>query len=161
MPITVALCLLLTSFQASGAAAQDKPNFSGEWILVTPSEPPAGMARRLTVAHDAASIGITRMSDNGSKSESHKLDPSVTSGAVKGTSGRGETLTKSDARWTGSSLELNDNNCQSRPDGIETCVERSEAWSLGKTGLLSIEVTTYGPGKRVSKATFIYRKPGQ
>ena len=160
MPITVALCLLLTSFQA-GVVAQDKPNFLGEWILVSPSEPPAGTARTFTVAHEAASIRITRMTDSGLESASYTIDLATTSGAVTGTSGTVGTLTKNQALWAGRSLEFNDNNCRSQRDGIETCVQRSEVWSLGKTGLLSIERTTFGPGKRVSKATFIYRKPGQ
>lgn len=172
MPITVALCLLLTSFQAAGVAAQDKPNFAGEWILVTPSEPPAGAARKLTVAQDAASVTITRVSETGSASTGYELNAAA--GTVSGTSGidAARASTTSKGKWAGSSLSLDDITCRRlvtvrsapsiRMSDAEACEQRSEMWSAGpKPGLLTIEITTRGPEKRVSTATFIYRRLGQ
>jgi hypothetical protein len=170
MPLTLAFGLLLALGGLAQEPAQEKPDFSGEWILVSPSEPPAGTARKLTVAHDAASVRITRVSESGSASAAYELNPAA--GTVSGTSGTdaARASTTSKGKWTGSSLTLDDTTCRRlvtvrsapsiRLSDAEACEERSEVWSAGpKPGLLTIEITTRGPEKRVSSATFVYRRP--
>jgi hypothetical protein len=143
----------------TGIAAQEKPNFSGEWILVSPSEPPAGTPRGLTVALDASSVKITRVSESGSESVVYKINPGTrTDSGVTGTVG-GPSI-KSEARWVGSSLKFDNGTCRRQPDGVETCEERIETWSAGpKPGLLTIERTQIGSEKRVATATSVYRRP--
>jgi hypothetical protein len=155
MSMTIALCLAVAALQNTSRPAYDKPNFAGEWILVAPEDAASRPPRHLTVVQDAASIKVTRASDAGSESTTYPIGGD--GGSAAGTSGaRSKTLAS--ARWVDRSLALNQGEC--RQQSLENCVERREAWSIDQKGLLTIELTTYGPGKNVSKQTFIYRRPG-
>jgi hypothetical protein len=164
--ILVGVVLALTA----GGSAQEKPKFSGEWILVSPSEPPAGTPRRITVVEEASTITITRVSESGSASTGYDLNPAA--GTVSGTSGTeaARASTTSKGKWTGSSLTLDDTTCRRlvtvrsvpsiRASDAEACEQRLETWSEGpKPGLLTIVRTQLGPEKRVASATSVYRRP--
>jgi len=155
MSLTIALCLALVTLQNGNAPAHDRPSFAGEWILVAPEESASKPARKLTVVQDAASITITRASDG--RSESTTYPVASDGGTVGGTTGSKSTPLPS-ARWTNRSLALQQGQC--RQQSLDNCVERREAWSVDQKGLLTIELTTYGPGKHISKQTSIYRRPG-
>src|SRR5262245_25858775 len=155
MSVTIALCLALVTLQNAKAPAHDRPSFAGEWILVAPEDSASKPARKLTVVQDAASITVTRASDGASESTTYPVasDGGTAAGATGGTS-----KTLASARWTDRSLALNQGQC--RQQGLDNCVERREAWSIDQKGLLTIALTTYGPGKNISKQTYIYRRPG-
>jgi hypothetical protein len=48
--VTLCLALVVAAFGAVGLAAQDRPDFSGTWIVVGPEQ----WIRELTIKHDGS-----------------------------------------------------------------------------------------------------------
>ena len=70
--VTQCLVLVVAAFGAVGFAAQEKPNFSGTWIVVGPEQ---GI-RELTIKHDASTLSLEGQPDVAK--HTFKLDGSET-----------------------------------------------------------------------------------
>jgi hypothetical protein len=105
-----ALALLTASY----GAAQDKPDFSGHWILVSPDDSAPTVARELTVRHSKPSsntirlekITIGRKLDTGSHSEDYEIG--IVRGVVAGIVGSEAPEHRStwSATWDGTTLVI-------------------------------------------------------
>jgi len=70
--VTLCLVLAVAVFGAAGLAAQDKPNFSGTWVVVGPDQ---GI-RELTIKHDDSTLSLEGQPDVAKRT--FKLDGSDT-----------------------------------------------------------------------------------
>jgi hypothetical protein len=148
--VPCAVLLLAGSVPTSGQA---RPNFSGEWSLLSPAEPPAETPRALSVEHDATHLSITKTIGDRLEKVEHRLNPST----VGGTVGAGGGHTFAGIWWFGDILRF-DNGSYSTPLGTPgKYSERSEAWSIDDKGLLNIQITRASDQSR-SRVTLVYRK---
>ena len=58
--VTLCLVLAVAVFGAVGLAAQDRPNFSGTWVVVGPDQ---GI-RELTIKHDDSALSLEGQPDD-------------------------------------------------------------------------------------------------
>jgi hypothetical protein len=70
--VTLCLVLVVAAFGAAGVAGQDRPNFSGTWIVVGPEQ---GI-RELTIKQDASTLSLEGQPDVAK--HAFKLDGSET-----------------------------------------------------------------------------------
>jgi hypothetical protein len=169
MRIHLASCILVL-LVAHVTWAQDKPDFSGNWILVSPTDPPDGAARTLIVRET-----FTRESVKGTPIDpplirlavERRLNTSVRSdlytiGTVGGTVGNagpgGQTeQTRSSTDWNGDSLVIHITD-SGRPLEAGAESEHTEVWSLGVQGALSLTVTDRRPGTEARTTSLLYHR---
>jgi hypothetical protein len=150
--------------------AQDKPDFSGNWILVSPRDPPDDAARTLIVRET-----FTRASVKGTPVDpplirlavERRLNTSVRSdlytiGTVGGTVGNtgpgGQTeQTRSSTGWDGDSLVIHI-TYSGRPVDAGAESEHTELWSLDAHDALSLTVTDWRPGTEARTTSLLYRR---
>ena len=127
----VALCLVfvVAAFGAVGFAAQEKPNFSGTWIVVGPEQ---GI-RELTIKHDASTLSLEGQPDVTKRT--FKLDGSETEMSAPD----GKPLLAK-AVWEGNTLVVTVHF-----PAIEQDIRRV-TWAIDADGQLVVE-TAYLEGK--------------
>jgi len=160
MTITLGLSILSAFIVVEGAVAQAKPDFSGNWVLVSPSDAAANVAQELTVRQwverrtsvrgkpvDFILVTIARQSKSGLRSESYQIG--LGRGTVGGVdrTGRGpgpngevpgtEVLTKRD----GDRLVIESSSYSGATREAGPYTERKEVWSLDAEGALFITTT--------------------
>jgi hypothetical protein len=144
---TAFACAALFALSA-GTFAQQRPNFSGTWIVVTP----AGAAgQEETILQDEATLTRGHASEGGGHSFTYKLDGTETRQVM---SSHGEDIvTLARASWDGDRLVITE--ATTYPDGRKR--DAKSVWSLDSQGQLVIEFTERVAGKppaavkRVSK----------
>ena len=132
---------------AAPATAQDKPNFSGTWTLVTDPNAPnpgrggggGGLGQGGTITQDAKTFTITRTTPNGEIKIVYNLDGSESKNMMMGRGGQTEQVSK--ATWDGNTLVVTTNFSMG-----ETAVTRTEKYSLDASGQLVIATTAPGRG---------------
>ena len=136
------------------ASAQERPNFSGEWVRV---EPPADAASVLTVEQTDDFIEIWPLSLSGPRPGRYRFD--VFEGSADGTTHSGAvSLQSSSALWTDASLVVTEKRSISQA-GIATHQSRhEEVWSLGPKNLLTVVITDEETGAAPTTTRFVYRK---
>ena len=151
---------------AALAAAQDKPDFSGHWVLVNPRKPNESVARELTVWHkrnepDAPSgvLHVERRFGNSGNIESESLLIGVRGGTVNGISPGSTQAYPSTSyvsvTWNGSRLVIE----KSSYSGPGTAAQHVEEWSLGRKNTLVITMTDrIGGSMQPKTATVVYRR---
>jgi hypothetical protein len=163
---------VLTLFVALGllaavSAAQEKPDFSGRWVLVSSRKSDDSVARDMLVRHTPdhpdAPGGVLHVERGFGKSggiESETLLIGVYSGTVNGIS-RGSTqaypLTSSrvSITWSGSRLVIE----KSSYSGPGTAAQHVEEWSLtGKNILLITMTDRIGGSMQPKTRTVVYRR---
>ena len=168
------LCAILLTAIPTAVAAQDKPDFSGRWVLVSSSTPDPSAAQILTVRQT-----VTRTDVRGRPMEPYFsaliverqfADRAATAtyqigvqggmvGAIVG-GGRAETRaeTRHSVRWDGNRLviETGSYSGPSRSDGPYS--ERSEEWQLDAAGRLVLSVTDRRSGAQEASNTLTYQK---
>jgi hypothetical protein len=137
------LGLALAMLAILPASAQERPDFSGEWVRV---EPPADAAVVLSIVQTASVIRISNQSADGPGSDTYTLG---TRGGIVG--GIGSSLgasTTSDERsavWKETTLVLTQ-TLSVIQNSVKTPVSgREEVWSFDVEGQLVIVVTRTGP----------------
>jgi hypothetical protein len=144
--VNVAGVLLLAAASIVGA---QKPNFSGTWIVVTPSE--AG-GQEQVVRHTETTLSTGHASEGGGHSATYKLDGTESRNEL---TSHGETIvTLSKAQWVGDKITITSSTTY--PDGRK--LESTETWSMNSAGLLVIEMTQLMTGQSVRTTTVIHRK---
>jgi hypothetical protein len=163
-----ALVLLI----AGPAAAQDKPDFSGSWLLASPTGSAPGAAQSVTVRQTLTrrsvrglpidvdppppliTIAIERETNGVIHSESYTVG--TLAGTVRGVPGRPQEETRSSVAWEGNRLVI-EITYSGRPM-VPGAYERKEIWSLNGDGTLALSVTEHPPGTEPSTMNLVYRK---
>lgn len=168
-------CILAWSV-APAISAQDKPDFSGQWVLVSPINGAANAARTMTVRESfkresvngtpmdfpLITLAVERRSDSGVHSEVYTVG--TVGGIVGGTAASTGTGTASQSprtrfstAWDGDTLVI-DIRYAGRPVDSGAESEHKEIWSLAPQGVLLILTTDRNPGTEPTTTTLTYRR---
>jgi hypothetical protein len=161
---------LLVSLIAGTTAAQEKPDFTGGWVLVAPRDGAVDAAPELLVRQwlehktsvrgvpvDIPHVAIERQFQTGVRSESYTI------GIVGGTTGRSaganiSVTTQYAVKWDGDRLVIETVRYSGPTRESGPYSEHDEVWSLDAQGTLLMTVTDRGSrtGPRTTQLT--YRK---
>jgi hypothetical protein len=156
------------------AAAQDKPDFSGRWVLAAPPQsgpdiPSALSVRqslvRTTTHGDAMEpffkdIAIDRQFESGTRSEAHPIG--VVGGVVPSLRANGTPNGPKGhhgVQWEGNSLVFVNGSYTGQIRETGVWAERSEVWSLDPDGRLRVVITTRNSADGSRAVTLVYRRP--
>jgi hypothetical protein len=133
---TLARILAAVVVLATVAGAQQRPNFSGRWVITSP---PEGAGREQVVTQDEKTLTVEQSSSSGQRKTIHQLDGVERQQALPM---RGQEITVlSKAVWEGDRIAITSNT--SYPNGMKT--QSREVWSLDAQGRLVIDYTEIGP----------------
>ena len=164
---------LLIVFTTVGVAAQDKPDFSGRWVLAIPQQSdtntPLALSVRQTVVRTTVrgdpmepffrDITIERQFEASTRSETHLIG--VQGGTVPGVraDNRPTGLTTHHAvKWDGNALVFESGSYTGPPE-TGTWAERRESWSLEADGRLRVAITMRSSDDGSRAVTLRYRRP--
>jgi hypothetical protein len=146
---TTAIGLVL-AFVIQAAAPQQKPDFSGRWVGVSPAE---NAGNEQVITQDASTLRTGHPSEGGSHSSTYNLDGTESKNII--VSHGEDIVTLSRAVWNGNQLVVTE--ATTYPDGRKS--QSREVWSLDAQGQLVIELTMTPPGQTTeTKMTLVYRK---
>ena len=137
------------AFAMTLTQAQTKPNFTGTWIVVTPS---AAAGQEAQVRHTETMLSTGHASEGGGHQASYKLDGTESRNEL--TSHGGKIVTISKAAWEGAKVVIT--SATTYPDG--RTMESKETWSLDPAGHLVVETTQLMTGQSLRTMTVIHRK---
>jgi hypothetical protein len=166
--------LILVIFAAAALAAQDEPDFSGRWVLVSssqagPDTPRALSVRQVLVRTNVRGepmkpffkdIAIDREYETGTRSATYAIGiiGGVVSGIAKDGSPRRPTGRHA-VRWDQRDLVLESGSYTGETPGTGVWSERREVWSLQPDGRLSVAISTSGSAEKSTTVTSLYRRP--
>jgi hypothetical protein len=141
-------------------AAQDPPNFSGEWVRVAPPQKPPTV---LTVAQTFESIEIRPLSLWGPRPGKYRLG--AFEAGVGGLEGGSGTAFRSSATWSNDTLVITDERSimQVNPGSIASVetkhhTSHEEVWSLDRSGQLVVVITDRETGAADTTTRFVYER---
>lgn len=157
-----------------GVAAQDKPDFSGRWILTTPQQsdtntPSALSVRqtfvRTTVRGDPMEpffrdITIERQFETGTRSATHLIG--VQGGVVTGVRADGSPsgpTAHHAVKWDRDALVFESGSYAGQRPETGVWAERREVWSLDLDGRLRVVITNRRSIDAPTETTVVYRRP--
>jgi hypothetical protein len=167
---SIALIMLATV----GVAAQDKPDFSGRWILTTPqqsdTDTPLALSVRQTLVRTTVrgdpmepffrDITIERQFETGTRSETHPIG--VQGGTVSGLRADGSPsgpTAHHAVKWDGNALVFESGSYTGQRPETGVWSEHREIWSLDADGRLRVAITTRSSGDGSRAITLQYRRP--
>ena len=162
MPRISRTALALIVVAGTTLAAQDKPEFAGEWALERSTGASQQIAIGMSVSYDVEKgvrvLVVERRFDTGRRSDRYLIG--VVSGTVSGTVGRGlnREQTRTAVRWDGESLVINSGRYSGPARDSGPYTERHEIWSLDQQGKLSIVTTESGSDFETRKGTATYTR---
>jgi hypothetical protein len=129
-----AACLLVPPAGAPEASAyeQQRPNFSGRWVIV---EPEKGAGREQVIKHDDKMLSKTPVGDRGGPPVTYQID-GVEHRTVMSMGGE-QIVSVTKAAWEGNTLVVTIG--ENYPNGMKLNVK--EVWSLDAQGRLVVEQT--------------------
>jgi hypothetical protein len=168
---------ILSMFVAATVAAQDKPDFSGRWILESPADAGPDVARSLTVRQLVVrtnvygapmtpffkELSVERQFGNDVRTETYQIG--IEGGVVGVVSPNRATgpdvnvpQTRFSVRWEENRLviDIGSYSGPTRESGPYT--EHTEVWQLDATGMLILSMTDRGSGIASTTKTLTYRK---
>lgn len=145
--------LILLLLAALALVAQDKPDFSGRWVLVASAQPGPETPRAMTVRQPLGrtnvrgepmapyfkEISIEREFANATRAETHAIG--VLGGAVSGTVGTGKpagSRSHHAITWDGNALVFENGSYTGELPETGGWTERREVWSLDADGRLRV-----------------------
>lgn len=131
--------------------SQERPDFSGEWLLETPSDPPPDAPRKLVITHGPSAITVVRTFAGRTTTETHRFQSGGTVGATGNTAFTG-------VMWFGDRLMFHEEARSGARGTNEEYFERGEDWWLNDEGLLTVEITTRKSGASRSRVTLEYAR---
>ena len=140
-------CLVLLG--AASLAAQQKPNFTGTWIGVSPAE---AVGQEQEVRHTATTLSTGHASEGGGHHATYKLDGSQSRNEL--TSHGEQIVSLSKAMWDGDKVVIT--SATAYPDGRK--LESKQTWSMNSSGQLVIEFTETMTGQPARTMTIVSRK---
>lgn len=161
-------------FAAAVVAAQDQPDFSGQWFLVAATRPDPAVALRLTIRQPVtrtnqlgapmapAFMELIIERDFGSyvRTDSYRLgvQGGMVGGIVGGAAGGFSYQSRYSARWEGSRLVI-ETGSYSGPDQLAGPYwEHAEEWELDSRGMLILTIVDRASGVETKTDTFTYRR---
>ena len=177
------IALLLVFLMPSAArgqalAVQDRPDFSGRWILASADPPGPEISKAMTVRQSLArtnvrgepmtpfykEIAIDRELESGTRSETHQIG--IQGGVVGGVVGshrpggppsrpRGLFAVK----WDDAVLVFEQGTYSGETSQSGPWTQRREEWSLEPDGRLRVAITTRGSSDTARTVTLVYRRP--
>lgn len=135
------------------ASAQERADFSGEWVR---AEPPPDLASALTVVQDSESITIRQIFPN-PRSGTYRLN-GVAAGHVAGIEGGAGVSEQSSAGWKGASVVITEERSMTQSGDTRHRSTHEEVWSLDPNRQLVIVVTDEQTGAAPITTRFVYRK---
>jgi hypothetical protein len=165
--------VVLTVLVGSSLPAQDGSDFTGRWILESPSQPAPDTPRALSVRQSLVSanvrgepmrpffkdITIEREFESGTRSETHEIG--VVGGVLPALGSDGRTSGPNQhhaVRWDANALvfESGSYTGQSPETGVWT--ERREVWSLDSNNRLHLMITTRSSVDALRTVALVYRR---
>ena len=162
---------LLVSLIAGTTAAQEKPDFTGEWILVTPRDGATDAAAELSVRQwlehktsvrgvpiDIPHVAIERQFQTGARSESYQIG--IVGGVTSGSAGANFPGVRIQYRvkWDGDRLVIETGRYAGPTRESGPYSEHDEVWSLEAQGTLVMTVTDRASGTESRTTQLTYRK---
>lgn len=166
----VALSMLIRAF----VQAQDGVDFSGRWILESPSSASAEAPRALSVRQSLVTtnvrgepmtpffkdITIEREVEGSTRAETHRIGVvgGVAGGLISTSGTAGNPRGHQAVKWEANALvfESGSYTGQSPETGVWTA--RREAWSLDPDGRLHVVITTRGSSDAARTVALVYRR---
>jgi hypothetical protein len=145
LPLSLAAVLALGTF----GGAQPRPDFSGNWVLISPANQ-AGIQEKIT--HTATELRVEHPSEGDDHVVVYTLDGTETRGVL--ISHGEELVIVTRARWESGKLWLEETSTS--PEGQKR--EIRTAWSLDADGQLVREVTVVVDGQASEPVTVIARR---
>jgi hypothetical protein len=159
---------------AVGLAAQDKPDFSGRWVLASSEQPGPDTPRALSVRQSIVrttvrgepmtpffkDIAIDREFESGTRSETHAIG--VIGGVVPGLRKDGSPdgpRGHHAVTWDQNALTFESGSHTGETPGTGVWAERREVWSLEPDGRLRVAITTRSSVDAARTVTLMYRRP--
>lgn len=133
----------------AAASGQQRPNFSGRWVIVSP---PDAAGEEQIVKQDATTLTTEHASEGSGHRAVYKLDGTESRNVL--TVHDSDIVTSSKASWDGSRLTIT--SATSYADGRR--VDQSQVWSLDADGRLIIEVTESTPGHARTTVKLVHTK---
>jgi hypothetical protein len=147
-----AACAMAALAGAPEVLARDqRPNFSGRWVIVQPEK---GAGQEQIVKHDAATLSKTPVGDRGGPPATYQID-GVEHRAVMPMRGE-QIVTVTKALWEGNTLVIT--ILETYPNGMKLSVR--EAWSLDAEGRLVIDATESAERQKPQVMKIILQKKG-
>ncbi len=163
--------VLLTGYLAAHPVAQDTPDFSGQWIVESVSQPAADTPRALTVSMTLVrtnvrgepmkplfkDITVKREFAAGTSSETYQIgiEESTVSARADGTK---IPSTHSGAKWEAQALVMEKGSYTGASPETGVWTERREVWSLEPDGRLRLVVTTRASASPSNTVALVYRR---
>lgn len=169
-----ALCgVVLTMLVGSSLPAQDGLDFSGRWVLESPSPPAPDTPKALSVRQSVASanvrgepmrpsfksITIDREFESGARSETQQIG--VRGGVVPGLGADGKPNGRRQhhaVRWDANTLVFESGSYAGQSPEAGVWTERSESWSLDSDGRLHVAITTRSSADAASTVALVYAR---
>ena len=136
---------------AAAIGAQQKPDFSGTWVVVSPAD---SAGQEETIKQDDKTLTKSHASEGGGHSRTVRLEGTEVRNVI--TSHGDEIVTLSKASWDGSLLIVTETTTY--PDGRKS--NSREVWSIDAEGRLNIEFTQTLDGKTTT-IKVVYQKKSQ
>jgi len=168
------LCAILLMAIPTAVAAQDKPDFSGRWVLVSSSTPDPSAAQTLSVRQTVtrtnvrggpmqpffSTLIVERQFADRAATATYQIgvQGGMVGGIVGGGGAESRTETRHSVRWEGNRLviETGSYSGPTRSDGPYS--EHTEEWQLDAAGRLVLSVTERGSGAQEVSNTLTYQK---
>jgi hypothetical protein len=167
---SIALIMLATV----GVAAQDKPDFSGRWVLATSQQSDADIPLALSVRQTLVrttvrgdpmepffrDITIERQLETGTRTENHLIG--IQGGTVSGLRADGSLngpTARHAVRWDGNALVFESGSYSGQRPESGVWYERREMWSLDADGRLLVVITNRSSDDAPRETTVAYRRP--
>ena len=165
--------ITLIMLATAGVAAQDKPDFSGRWVLAAPQQSAADIPLALSVGQTLVrttvrgdpmepffrDITIERQFETGTRSETHLIG--VQGGTVPGLGADGSPngpTAHHAVKWDGNALVFESGSHTGQRPETGKWAERREIWSLDADGRLRVAITTRSSGDSSKDITLMYRR---
>jgi len=159
----------------AGLAAQDKPDFSGRWVLEDPLPAAVDTPRALIVRQSLVRTSargtpmepfykdliVEREFESEVRSGSHQIGVvgGVIGGVVRGTGGGVETTrSRFSVNWAGNRLVIETGSYSAPTREAGSFRERTEVWALVENGRLVLTITSRGSDAASMTQTLRYRR---
>ena len=139
-------------FASAMLSAQQKPNFTGTWLIVTPTE---AAGQEQVVRHTPTTLATGHASEGDGHNAAYKLDGSESRNEL--TSHGEPIVTISKAAWDGTKVVIT--SATTYPDGRK--MDSKQTWTIDAEGRLVIEHTRTQAGQPPMTVTIVHTKKTQ
>lgn len=150
-------------------AAQDKPDFSGSWVLESAVQSDADVPRALAVTQSVSrtniqgepmmpfftDITVTRTTQSGRRSETSMIG--IVGGTMSGSSNSTPHLHHR-VVWEGESLVFETGSYTGGNLGTGVWAQRRETWALDSRGGLHVEIATRSSTEAEKAISLVYQR---